>query len=116
MGPDLRSEVHLQYRFAGATCGFATLSPDGGILTPVATANAPDLFPSGKTPTGLLGLLEGTQVVVVPTGSIDNSATGSGAASSSSQQPNKDVTGFYVLDLTTDTWSHVELPAPITAV
>ena len=102
---------------AGLTpCGFATVSPDGGTLTPVATANAPDLFPSGKTPTGLLGLLEGTKVVVVPTGSIGNSATGSGAASSSSQQPNEDVTGFYVLDLTTDTWSHVKLPASITAV
>jgi hypothetical protein len=55
-------------------------------------------------------------VVVYPTGSIDNSATGSGAASSSSREPNEDVTGFYVLDLTTDTWSHVELPVPITAV
>ena len=102
---------------AGLTpCGFATLSPDGGILTPVGTANGPDLFPSGKAPTGLLGSLEGTQVVVYPTGSIDNSATGSGAASSSSREPNEDVTGFYVLDLTTDTWSHVELPVPITAV
>jgi hypothetical protein len=101
---------------AGAICGFATVSPDGGILLPVATANAPDLFPRGKASTGLLGLLEGAKVVVYPTGSIDNSATGSGAASSSSREPNEDVTGFYVLDLSTDTWSHVRLAAPITAV
>jgi hypothetical protein len=100
---------------AGATC-FATLSPDGGTLTPVGTANGPDLSPKGKAPTGLLGFLEGTQVVVYPTGSIDNSATGSGTASSPVQQPNENVTGFYVLDLTTAVWSHVELPAPITAV
>jgi hypothetical protein len=55
-------------------------------------------------------------VVVFPTGSIDNSATGGGTASSGTRQPNEHVTGFYVLDLTTDRWSHVELPAPITAV
>ena len=99
---------------AGPTC-FATLSLDGGILTAVGTANGPDLSPNGKAPTGLLGSLEGTQVLVYPTGSVDNSTAGSGTASSSSQQPSENVTGFYTLDLTTDTWSHVELPAPIEA-
>jgi hypothetical protein len=85
---------------SGPAC-FATLSPDGGSLIPVATANGPDLVPSGKAPTGLLGSLEGTQEMVVLTGSMSGSGT------------SEDVISFYLLDLATDIWSHVELPSPI---
>jgi hypothetical protein len=85
-------------------CNFATMPLTGGTLQSLAVANGPAAIDSLLDP----GPLEGSQVLVVPTGSLVP-PTGTGAAESS-----QTITGFYSLDLTGDIWSHLGLPASIT--
>ena len=83
------------------TCNFATMPLEGGGLQGLSTENGPDLQHGSG---GLLygPVLVGSQVLTLPTGSGVSSAT-----------PNEVVSGFYVLDLATDTWRHVALATSV---